>query len=135
LASRDLLASPVSPTAQALLLFGDRIAQFEPAYRRAIETIVALGRNTAVCTIYNGVLDPPQAYGARVALMMFNDVILRCGFERGLTILDLRFVCSEKRDYVNHIEPSGAGGRKIAKAIAGWLGVGEPKQSSRVLTG
>ena len=29
---------------------------------------------------------------ARIALMMFNDVILRCGFERGLSIIDLRLI-------------------------------------------
>jgi hypothetical protein len=59
--------------------------------------------------------------------MMFNDVILRCGFHRHLTIIDLQFVCSEKSDSANPIEPSGSGGFKIAKAIAGWLEVGRLK--------
>lgn len=66
---------------------------------------------------------------------MFNDVILRFGFERGLTIIELRLVCNEKTDYANPIEPSGTGGLKIAKAIAGWLGVREPKLPARVFTG
>ena len=90
LLNRDLLATPVSSTTQALSLFAQRVGQFESAYVSAIERVLALQRETAVCTIYNGNLDPPAAYVARVALMMFNDVILRCGFQRGLTIIDLR---------------------------------------------
>ena len=92
-------------------------------------------RQTAICTIYNGNLDPPEADVARLALMMFNDVILRCGFERHLTIIDLPLVCSEKTDYANPIEPSGSDGLKIAKAIAGWLEVGGPRESSHIHTG
>jgi hypothetical protein len=117
----DMLALPVSSTTQALSLFGDRISRFESDYRAAVKATLALGRKTAVCTIYNGNLDPPEAYVARVALMMFNDVILRCAFERALPVIDLRFICSEKSDYANPIEPSGSGGLKIARAIAGWL--------------
>jgi lysophospholipase L1-like esterase len=135
LLNSDLLNMRVTSTAQALSIFRQRIGQFESSYRRALESILRLQRSTAICTIYNGNLDPPEADAARVALMMFNDVILRCGFERNLTIIDLRFVCSEKADYANPIEPSGSGGRKIAKAIAGWLGVGEPRESSQVRTG
>jgi hypothetical protein len=135
LLNSDLLTTPVASTTEALLLFGDRIGQFEVAYRRAIEGVLKLKRQTAICTIYNGNLDPPEAEVARIALMMFNDVILRFGFEQRLTIIELRLVCSEKSDYANPIEPSGSGGLKIAKSIAGWLGVGEPKQASRVHTG
>jgi len=67
--------------------------------------------------------------------MMFNDVILRCGFERHLAIIDLRLVCNEQTDYANPIEPSGSGGLKIAKAIAGWLGVTNTADSSTIHTG
>ena len=34
-----------------------------------------------------------------------------------LPVLDLRVVCSEIADYSNEIEPSAAGGAKIAEAI------------------
>ena len=135
LLNSDLLKMPVRSTTEALSLFGERIGQFELAYREAIESILCLQRKTAICTIYNGNLDPPEADVVRIALMMFNDVILRSGFERHLTIIDLRLVCSEKTHYANLIEPSGSGGFKIAKAIAGWLEVNEPKESSRVHTG
>jgi len=135
LRNSDLLRTPVASTTEALSLFSERIEQFETAYRRVIERIVSLKRHAALCTIYNGNLDPPEADVARIALMMFNDVILRCGFERHLTIIDLRLVCNEKADYANPIEPSGSGGLKIARAIAGWLGVGDARGSSRVFIG
>jgi hypothetical protein len=135
LLNSDLLRMPVKSTTQALSLFRERIGQFELAYRRAIKCVVDLKRQTAICTIYNGNLDPSQAEVARIALMMFNDVILRVGFQHGLTVIDLRLVCSEQSDYANPIEPSGSGGLKIAQAIAGWLGVGEAKEVSRVHSG
>jgi GDSL-like Lipase/Acylhydrolase family len=135
LLNRDLLATAVSSTTEALRLFGQRVGRFETAYRAATQAVLALQRKTAICTIYNGNLDPPEAEVARIALMMFNDVILRCGFERGLSIIDLRLILTEKADYANPIEPSGKGGLKIARAIAGWLGTGSLKESARVVIG
>ena len=131
----DMLSLPVGSTTEALFLFRDRIRAFETSYRAALKATLALGRETAICTIYNGDLDPPQADPARIALMMFNDVILRCGFECGLSIIDLRLICIEKSDYANPIEPSGSGGLKIAKAIAGWLGRSGHKPSATVFLG
>lgn len=49
--------------------------------------------------------------------MVFNDVILRVGIELGLSMIDLRFVCSSPADYADPIEPSSVGGAKIARAI------------------
>jgi len=135
LLNSDLLRTPVASTSEALSLFGNRMRQFERAYVEAIERVLSLNRRTAICTIYNGNLDPSRADLVRVALMMFNDVILRCGFERHLTIVDLRLVCNEQTDYANPIEPSGSGGLKIAKAIAGWLGVINTADSSTIHTG
>ena len=51
------------------------------------------------------------------ALATFNDVITRAAFEAGLPLIDLRLVCDEDADYANPIEPSVAGGAKIAGAI------------------
>src|SRR5262249_50189900 len=113
LLNSDLLNTPVTSTAEALSLFGERIRRFEQEHKRAIDSVLSLGRETAICTIYNGNLDEPEAGLARIALMLFNDVILRCGFERQLSIIDLRFVCSDRADYANPIEPSGSGGLKI----------------------
>jgi hypothetical protein len=120
----DLLDTAVESTAEALELFEERTGAFEASYRQAIAPVLRLGRWTAVCTIYNGNLpDPRQARTARVALMMFNDVIFRVALEHRLPVIDLRLVCTEPEDYANPIEPSGRGGAKIARAIAQATGI------------
>ena len=119
LSNIDLLSTPVRSTADALRLFGQRVAAFEQSYRRGLVPVRALRKPVTVCTIYNGDLpDREQAAIARVALMMFNDTILRVAFEHRLLAIDLRLLCNEPEDYANPIEPSGCGGRKIALAIA-----------------
>lgn len=95
----------------------------EQSYRAALDTVLERVPNTTVCTVYNGNLPDDQAPSARVALMMFNDVILRAAFHWRLPVIDLRLICSEPSDYANPIEPSGSGGAKIAHAIATTLGV------------
>jgi hypothetical protein len=136
LLNSDLLGMAVSSTSEALAHFGERIARFEQAYRIAIEGALQLGRDTTVCTIYNGKLDPLEAPLARVALMMFNDVILRVAVAHRLRAIDLRQVCTEAADYANPIEPSGSGGRKIAAAIAKALGVaGREEGHARIYAG
>ena len=73
---------------------------------------------TTVCTIYDRIpgLDP----AARTALAAINEAILRETAAAGLPVIDLRLVCSEPGDYshVSSIEPSAAGGAKIARLIA-----------------
>jgi GDSL-like Lipase/Acylhydrolase family len=134
LMNQDLLSTPVRSSAETLALFARRVAQFEAAYRRAVDAVAALGRETTICTIYNGNFDEPQATLARVALTTFNDVILRVGFERALTVIELRLVCDMREDYANPIEPSGRGGEKIAAAIASAVGAVERVRFSRVVS-
>ena len=132
----DLLDRPVRSTHEALLLFGLRAARFETDYRSALLEVLAAGKPTTVCTIYNGNLPEGEAAAARVALMPFNDAILRVAFALGLPVIDLRLVCNEPSDYANPIEPSGPGGRKIAEAIVASLGLGkEPARQARVYAG
>ena len=114
----DLLSLRVTSSAQALQTFADRIATFERAYRAAIKGALALDRFTAVCTVYNGALEPEQAVAARVALALFNDVILRTAADFRVDAVELRSICTEAADYANPIEPSGQGGLKIARAVA-----------------
>src|SRR5215467_11861764 len=114
----SLLAVDGSVTAEALTIFGRRMFQFEAEYRSAIDAALMLKREITVCTIYNGNLGEPEGPLARVGLTIFNDVILRIAFERHLSVIDLRLVCSDPSDYANPIEPSGSGGKKIAAAIA-----------------
>jgi len=113
----DLLETPVASTTEALALFGERVSLFESHYRAALGKVQAFGHPITVCTIYNGDFPLDQAEIIRVALMIFNDVILRVAFEHQFTVIDLRLVCNDPADYANPIEPSGSGGRKIAEAI------------------
>jgi hypothetical protein len=131
----DLLETSVRSTAETLLMFADRLDAFERAYRSTIDRVVALGREVTICTIYNGALDPQLARPARVALMTFNDVILRIAFAYRATIIDLRAICVERSDYANPIEPSGKGGWKIAAAIARAVGATPGAVGSRVIAG
>lgn len=121
----DVLNLSVSSTREALLLLGERAVRFEASYRVALRGVLELGRRTVCCTIYNGNLGPFEAPVARVALMVFNDAIIRVAFEHGLELIDLRLVCTTPADYANPIEPSGEGGRKIARAI--WRVVSRPR--------
>jgi hypothetical protein len=132
LLNSDLLNRPVGSTAEALALFGRRIDAFKASYVAALDSILALGRATTVCTIYEGNLGPEEAPLARVALMTFNDVILRAAFERAVDVIDLRLVCTEASDYANPIEPSGSGGKKIAAAIVAAVVAREGRAASRV---
>ena len=115
----DVLTQPVALTAQALLILAERGDQFERSYRQTIRQLLRTGLKLIVCTIDNG-NSPDLTYRRTVqtALMTFNDVILRVAFEFGLTVIDLRLVCSNPEDYANPIEPSAIGGAKIARAIA-----------------
>ena len=125
----------VDSTAETLMMFGSRLAPFEAAYTQAIDAALALGRRTTLCTIYNGNLELPEAPLARIALMMFNDVILRTAIERQLPVIDLRFVCDQPEHYANPIEPSDSGGREIAKAILSACLAHEPLPHSQVFAG
>lgn len=119
LGESDLLRSPAIFTTDPLRHLGERVDRFEASYRSAVQPILGYGLPATLCTIYNGALeDRSEAARARVALMMFNDVILRVAFEHHASVIDLRLVCNERADYANPIEPSGPGGMKIAKVIA-----------------
>jgi hypothetical protein len=136
LQNSDLLSLRVTSSAQALEVFAERVVVFDHAYRAAIRAAVALGRPTAVCTVYNGALEEDRARIARVALALFNDVILRTAADLHLDALELRSLCTEPDDYANPIEPSGKGGLKIARAIAQVAGaVSGASPPARIWTG
>ena len=91
---------------------------FQREYRAMLRGVLDRRLPTVVCTIYDAVpiLGPPEFAG----LCLFNDAILREAFRAAVPVVDLRFVCPEPSDYaaVSPIEPSVAGGRKIASAVA-----------------
>jgi hypothetical protein len=84
-----------------------------------LQAVLELNKPTAVCTIYYPRI--PEAFAQKIAvaaLATFNDVIIRQAFLAGIPLIDLRLICNEDSDYANEIEPSEAGGRKIASVIA-----------------
>ena len=115
----SILDGPASSTAQAVGFLADMADDFGPRYRRAIEACLRPGLPLGICTIYNGRFpDPWYQRIVTVALTVFNDVILRMAIEHALPVIDLRLLCANHHDYANPIEPSPAGGAKIARAIA-----------------
>jgi GDSL-like Lipase/Acylhydrolase family len=121
-----LLDTPVQSSAEALLLLSEAVDGFELSYRAALVRLVQEGKDLTVCTIYNAnIPDPTQARCVRMAVALFNDVILRVAREYSIRTIDLRAVCTERADYANDIEPSVVGGRKIASAITQVLGIAE----------
>ena len=113
-----LLSVRVDNVGQGLHLIGQKVGQFEAAYRIIVDELRALRRPLMLCTIYDGSFDDKDfALIAQTALAAFNDVIVRVSLEHGLPLLDLRSVCTDAKDYTLEIEPSAQGGRKIAQAI------------------
>ena len=80
--------------------------------------VLNLSKNVAVCTVYDSI--PGLEPVALTALSMFNEIILRKAFIAKVPVIDLRLVCNESKDYsdISSIEPSAAGGEKIAQVIA-----------------
>ena len=115
-----ILNTPVKSSAEALRSLAMIAGDFEVGYRSTVNACRATDLPLAVCTIYNGCFDEP-GYQRLIstALMVFNDTILRVAIESKLPVIDLRFICTSKEDYANPIEPSSAGGVKIARAIVG----------------
>ena len=112
-----LLSARVSSTVAALEAFARPRDAFAANYRSALGVAAALQKPIVVCTIYNGRLEPEVATAARMALSFFNDTIYSVANELSVPVIELRSVCDEASDYANPIEPSGTGGRKIARAI------------------
>ncbi len=123
LGNMDILSKAVNSTYEALQIFSARINRFESEYRKAMQAVRRFELPSTACTIYDGnFAEPDIRSAARIALMMFNDVILRQAIENRMQVIDLRLVCTKPEDYANEIEPSGQGGKKIASAIAHAVG-------------
>ncbi|WP_210507167.1 SGNH/GDSL hydrolase family protein [Naasia sp. SYSU D00057] len=125
-----VLDSPASSVAEGLVLLKGAQDAFARSYEDMLDGVTALGLPTAVCTIYDTPPSSPSHAVIRTGLAVFNDAITRAAFRRGVTLLDLRLLCTEDADYANPIEPSAHGGAKIATGIAEWvLGRGEAERS------
>ena len=114
----DILQMRVASSAEVFDQLADKASTFEFHYRRMLQAVLSLKKPTTVCTIYYPQI--PEAFAQKIsvaALTAFNDVIIKQAFLAGLPLIDLRLICNEPADYANEIEPSEAGGRKIARTI------------------
>jgi lysophospholipase L1-like esterase len=94
-------------------------AAFAKDYAAMLDAVTARKLPAAVCTIYEARYEDPHLRAiAAAGLSIFNDVIMREAFSRGLPVIDLRIMFDDDADYANEIEPSVKGGAKIARAIA-----------------
>jgi GDSL-like Lipase/Acylhydrolase family len=119
LRAEPVLAEPARGVAEALARLDAVRLGFRDAYRAMLDAVLARGLPVAVCTIYDPRFpDPMRQRLALAGLALFNDVIVREAFARGLALIDLRLVTDEDSDFANPIEPSVRGGAKIAAAIA-----------------
>ncbi len=118
-----LLVDPAGMTfAQAMIRLRDVREGFRSRYRDLLGGLE--GARAMVATIYNPAFTGDEAAlqaPAEGALSAFNDVIQQEAIALGFPVLDLRRLFSEPSDYANPIEPSAAGGAKIARAIARWV--------------
>lgn len=118
----SVLDVPATDVRQGMATLATVTTQFERQYVAAVDACLRTGLPLVLCTIYNGCFaDAAFQRIATVFVALFDDVILRTGAARGLPVVDLRTVCSEPDDYANPIEPSSAGGEKIARALTAVL--------------
>ncbi len=114
----QLLQAPVETVGEGLRLLAEVGDRLEADYVRLLRAISSRGLPTVVCTIYNPCSPEPDLQREAVtALALFNDRIISVARRFKLAVIDLRAICTEIADYANTIEPSSAGGAKIAQAI------------------
>jgi lysophospholipase L1-like esterase len=118
LGESHILGARVPSVGEGVLMLAEAQQRFAADYAEMLEAVLELGLPTALCTIYDTPPSAPNHEVIKAALALFNDVITRAAFARGLPLIDLRLICSEEEDYANPIEPSVAGGAKMARAIA-----------------
>ena len=109
----DMMGSTVSNVMGALGLLSKMLQVFDKNYSALITEVLALQKPLLVCTIYDSV--PGLVEPLRVALALFNDIILRQAIAYGVPVLDLRMICTDPEDYSveSPIEPSSHGGAKL----------------------
>jgi lysophospholipase L1-like esterase len=131
---KDLLDERASSVAGVLDKLGKIGAEFQANYRAMLDQVLATKLPAAVCTIYEAHYKNSDTHRiAATGLTVFNDIITREAFARGLPLIDLRLIVTEDGDYANDVEPSSQGGAKIARAIADLVTTDDPKQARSVV--
>ena len=119
LRSAAILTKPVSIATEVFDELADLREGFEERYDAAVAAAAdACEGRLTVCTIYApNYPEPRRQRPATAALPAFNDIITRVAVRRGLPVIDLRTAFVAPDDYANPIEPSVAGGLKLAELI------------------
>jgi len=119
---------------EAFYRFYDIRSAFEDKYSSMLNNAISHGLPTTVCTVYDPCFDHSKlhrvedymGYGisaekmqktTATALPIFNDIITRQAVMAGVPVMDLRLIFNSDSDYANPIEPSAAGGVKMARVI------------------
>ncbi|HJT34674.1 MAG TPA: SGNH/GDSL hydrolase family protein [Pirellulales bacterium] len=112
-----VLYEPAASFSEVMSRLAQIQTEFRQQYRQMLGALMALDKPTMVCTVYDTI--PTIEPSLIAALSLFNDAIVREANCAGLAVLDLRQTCTEATDYAGiwPIEPSEAGGAKIARAI------------------
>jgi lysophospholipase L1-like esterase len=131
---KDLLDEKASSVAGVLDKLGKIRGEFQANYRAMLDGLLAVKLPAAVCTIYEAHYKDPDTHRiAATGLSVFNDIITREAFGRGLPLIDLRLIVTKDDDYANDVEPSSKGGAKIARAIADLVTTDDFKQVRSVV--
>lgn len=124
---RHLLAQ-VAEGASLEELIASPLADFEIAYGWMLDRASEGGLKVSACTIYIAIpfAEREMKDHAPSAIGAFNATILRLAEARGISVVRLDVVCSDKDDFseMSPIEPSSKGGQKIVDAILQTLGAG-----------
>jgi len=128
------LTEPVNNIGEGFYKFYDMRSQFKDKYSNMLTNALSHGLPTTVCTVYDpcfnhGDLQRVEDYmwygisankmqkTTVTALPIFNDIITRQAAMAGVPVMDLRLIFNSDSDYANPIEPSAAGGVKMARVI------------------
>lgn len=118
LLNMDVLEMKVASSREVFTRLAAITEAFEARYRAMLHNVLALKLPTTVCTIYYPRMEEAWMQKISVAgLASFNDIIIKQAFVARVPLIDLRLLCDEAADYANEIEPSVAGGEKIARTI------------------
>ncbi|HEX3872183.1 MAG TPA: SGNH/GDSL hydrolase family protein [Pirellulales bacterium] len=118
LRASSILTMQAGSGADVFLQVSKTQSAFRREYSSAIDFVLKAAKPLAVCTVYNPnfPVDTMQRM-AEAGLAVFNDVIGQVAARRGLPVLDLRELFTERADFANTIEPSAIGGKKIVEHV------------------
>lgn len=112
------ISEPAQSVAAVLQRMAAIAERFAHDYQAMLMAVLDRSLPTVLCTVYEPNFPDPQIQQLMATgLGVFNEQILRAAIGARLPVIDLRRVCTTPEDYANEIEPSVAGGSKIADTI------------------